>query len=161
MIGDVADDSAWQIGPAWMNGDLELARGKELIRTYEDVMLKLDAKEQRDLAEEQHPSLPDLVNGGRKDNNSELDSDVLQFSTRSLDEVSMFQIIDFRRPHVAADLDLFYMPMIYVFLHLMFSPVGPSYLKIARHISELEPWTRKVSTVATVPKLESHGKNRW
>ena len=85
-----------------MHEDLELARDKEIIRTYEDVMLKLDAKEQKALAEEQHPSLPDLVNGDRRGGNSELDADTLQYSTRSLEEANMFQIIDFRRPDVAA-----------------------------------------------------------
>ena len=101
-IDDVTDKSAWQIGPSWMHEDLELARDKEIIRTYEDVMLKLDAKEQKALAEEQHPSLPDLVNGDRRGGNSELDADTLQYSTRSLEEANMFQIIDFRRPDVAA-----------------------------------------------------------
>merc|ERR1711994_310778 len=98
---DVDSKSAWQLGPDWMNGDLELARDREIIRTYDDVMLKLDAKEQRELAEEQHPSLPDLVNGGRRGGNSELDDDAL-ISTVSLRESSSSQIVDFRRPEVAA-----------------------------------------------------------
>ena len=98
---DVDSKSAWQLGPDWMNGDLELARNREIIRTYDDVMLKLDAKEQRDLAAEQHPSLPDLVNGGRKGGNSELDADAL-ISTVSLRETCLSQIVDFRRPDMAA-----------------------------------------------------------
>ena len=98
---DVDYKSAWQLGPDWMHGDLKLARDREIIRNYDDVMLKLDAKEQRDLAAEQHPSLPDLVNGGRKGGNSELDDDAL-LSTVSLGKVSLSQVVDFRRPDVAA-----------------------------------------------------------
>ena len=100
-FNDVDSKSAWQLGPDWMNGDLELARDREIIRTYDDVMLKLDAKEQRDLAAEQHPSLPDLVNGGRRGGNSELDADAL-ISTVSLRKTSLSQIVDFRRPDWAA-----------------------------------------------------------
>ena len=93
---DIDPNSNWQNGFPWMNGPLETARRQEIIRTYEDVMLKLDAKEQKDLAAEQHPSLPDLANGRRHQGPSELVSNELLITTQTMLQSDEFRLYDLR-----------------------------------------------------------------
>ena len=95
---EIKNDTEWQKGSKWMNEELEAARKDEVIRTFEDIMVKLDAKDLKDLAQEQHPSLPDLAAGGRRDGNSELDMDLLQTTSPFLAELQFVQLIDLRDP---------------------------------------------------------------
>ena len=105
-LKDIDQNSPWQSGLPWMNGPLEAARRQEIIRTYEDVMLKLDAKEQKDLAAEQHPSLPDLANGRRHQGPSELVSNEMPISTQTMIQSDEFRLYDLRTANQAVPKEL-------------------------------------------------------
>ena len=97
-VEDVSNQSDWQRGMEWMHSSIEELQNDEIILNFKEVMVKLDAKDQSDLGQEQHPTLPDLAVGGRKDANPELDIDILQISTPSLLETNIYQLLDFQRP---------------------------------------------------------------
>ena len=97
-VDDVKNLSDWQKGLTWMHLEIEELRQEEVILNFEEVMTKLDAKDQTDLGTEQHPTLPDLAVGGRRDANPELDFDVLQITTPSLLKTNMYELMDLKRP---------------------------------------------------------------
>ena len=86
-VEEVNHESEWQNGLPWMHLSFEEMREQKVILNYEEVMKSLNAKDETILGEEQHPSLPDLAAGARRNRNPELD---FKLSTPSLQPSRLF-----------------------------------------------------------------------